>query len=125
MSLRDPGILEHTLGTDERAVLDDLVSRLRANFGDRVARIAVFGSRARGDVTGESDIDLLIVLKIPTEAEETATNDVWNLLRLARERAPRIHVPLAPAVFSEEHFEKLRRRERRFALDTDAEGIPL
>lgn len=125
MALRDPALLEHTLLREERDVLFDLVARLRERFGDRVARVAVFGSRARGDVRADSDIDLLIILKIPPNAEDSATSEVWDLIQLARERAPRSHVPLSPAVFSEERFDEIRRRERRFALDADAEGIPL
>lgn len=125
MALRDPEILRHTLSHAERCVLDDLVLRLRAHFGERIGRIAVFGSRARGDVTADSDIDLLIVLKIPAEAEDEASNVVWEFIRLAKRQAPRDFVPLSPAIFSESRFEALQSRERRFARDADAEGILL
>jgi hypothetical protein len=41
-----------------RAVADDL----RTLFGDRLQRVLVFGSSARGDADPESDLDLLVVL---------------------------------------------------------------
>ncbi len=125
MALRDPEILHHTMSREERHVLDDFVSRLRGHFGERVGRVAVFGSRARGDVSADSDIDLLIVLKIPEDAEDEASNVVWELIRLAKQQAPRNFVPLSPAIFSESRFEAVQRRERRFARDADAEGILL
>jgi uncharacterized protein len=39
-----------------RAALDDL-------YGDRIERVVLFGSRARGDAGDESDYDLAVFLK--------------------------------------------------------------
>ena len=45
----------------ERKGLARFVERLEAECGDRVQRVVLFGSRARGDHDAESDVDLLIV----------------------------------------------------------------
>ena len=37
---------------------------LKTLYGEQLDKIVLFGSQARGDATPESDIDILIVLKI-------------------------------------------------------------
>lgn len=43
-------------------ILAETKARLQALCGDRLQRIVLFGSRARGSAAPDSDIDLLIVL---------------------------------------------------------------
>ena len=50
------------LTRNEWAALDTFVARLREQYGDRVVRVVLFGSKARGDYDAESDLDLLVVL---------------------------------------------------------------
>ena len=45
----------------ERKSLARFLERLEAECGDRVQRVVLFGSRARGDHDAESDVDLLVV----------------------------------------------------------------
>ena len=44
-------------------ILKELRRRLNALYGKRLARVVLFGSRARGDAGPGSDIDVLVVLK--------------------------------------------------------------
>jgi len=44
-----------------KRALDEFLEALRRNFGDRIERVYLFGSYARGDYDEESDIDLLVV----------------------------------------------------------------
>ena len=44
-------------------ILAELRRRLEAIYGDRLEKILLFGSQARGDAEPGSDIDVLIVLK--------------------------------------------------------------
>ncbi|MCX7838188.1 MAG: nucleotidyltransferase domain-containing protein [Anaerolineae bacterium] len=54
---------------------DELMARLRAiatrirNEHSEVEQVRVFGSLARGDATGTSDVDVLILLRHSTEAD--------------------------------------------------------
>jgi uncharacterized protein len=43
--------------------VEELKKRLQRCYGERLSRFLVFGSRARGDYTPESDIDVLIIIK--------------------------------------------------------------
>jgi predicted nucleotidyltransferase len=50
------------LTNNERAALEVFATKLREQFDDRVVRIVLFGSKARGDSDSESDIDVLVVV---------------------------------------------------------------
>ena len=49
------------LTDQERKGLAHFLERLETECGDRVQRVVLFGSRARGDHDAESDVDLLVV----------------------------------------------------------------
>ena len=48
-----------------RAALDEARRRLDALYGDRLVRVVLYGSQARGDAHDDSDVDVLVVLKGP------------------------------------------------------------
>ena len=57
-------LAEASLSTDERAVLDRYVVKLRAELADELHGVWLFGSRARGEAyTAESDVDVLVLVK--------------------------------------------------------------
>jgi|GEM_PF-4767554 len=47
----------------EKLALEELVDGLRGLYGDNLSRVILYGSKARGDATEDSDIDILVVLK--------------------------------------------------------------
>ncbi len=47
----------------ERQALKELVEELKKLYGDNLSRVILYGSKARGDATEDSDIDILVVLK--------------------------------------------------------------
>jgi hypothetical protein len=50
-----------------RALVGALKSRLHTRYGSRLKGLILFGSRARGDFSEESDADVAVVLKGPIE----------------------------------------------------------
>ncbi|HEY9605204.1 MAG TPA: nucleotidyltransferase domain-containing protein [Allocoleopsis sp.] len=46
-----------------KAILGELRSRFEEIYGDRLVKMVLFGSQARGDADAGSDIDVLVVLK--------------------------------------------------------------
>ena len=66
---------------DRFALARAVAADLRALFGDRLQRVLVFGSSARGDADPESDLDLLVVLDdMPSAWVERAHMDevLWR-----------------------------------------------
>ena len=46
-----------------KAILSELRGRLQSLYGDRLAKVILFGSQARGEATETSDIDVMVILK--------------------------------------------------------------
>lgn len=59
---------------EEKAALHELKRALRQRYG--VTSVLVYGSKARGDDTPESDIDVMIVLDDYTPQVETAIDEL-------------------------------------------------
>jgi uncharacterized protein len=53
-----------------RKIAEELKKRLLASDGTRIQRVLLYGSRARGTATDESDFDLLVVEKDPVAKRE-------------------------------------------------------
>ena len=100
-------------------ILIDLKKRLQEIAGDRIVRMVLYGSRARGDYSEGSDTDIAVIVRgLSREMKDTMLNGVaeieFEYLR-----------SLSTLILSEEDFLLLKKRERRIAMDIDREGIPL
>ncbi|MCB1060080.1 MAG: nucleotidyltransferase domain-containing protein [Calditrichaeota bacterium] len=48
-----------------KKILDELRGALSEHYGERLSKLVLFGSQARGDAEEDSDIDVLVVLNSP------------------------------------------------------------
>jgi predicted nucleotidyltransferase len=103
----------------EAPAVADLCAWVRARFGDRVRRIALFGSRARGDGDEASDVDVLVVIDGLTGAERR------DIARQSGEAVTAYDVIVAPFAVSSERWEELVARERLIAREIERDGVPL
>ena len=53
----------NNLTEKEKKAIDELLEGLKKLYGDNLCRVILYGSKARGDGTENSDIDIMIVLK--------------------------------------------------------------
>lgn len=53
---------------DYRKIAEDFARHLKAKYGDRIERILLFGSVARGEYREDSDVDLIVVTRDPSWA---------------------------------------------------------
>ena len=88
-------------------------------MGDRLIKVVLFGSRARGDYGSESDFDIAILVRGLTRKLK------HEILNKISEIEFEYLTPFSLLVLSEDEFNHLKRRERRIALDIEREGVPL
>ena len=58
---------EVEIRADVRTILAELRRGLEAIYGDRLVRLVLFGSHARGEAREDSDIDVMVVLQGPVD----------------------------------------------------------
>jgi len=68
---------------DIQPIIAEFTEQAKAHYGNRLAKIILFGSYARGEAHDDSDIDLLVVLNVmelKTRHERKSTSEwVWQL----------------------------------------------
>jgi len=47
----------------EKKAIEELIEKLKLIYGDNLVKVILYGSKARGDSTEDSDIDIMVVLK--------------------------------------------------------------
>lgn len=124
MSLADPAILEHTLTAEGKAALLEIARRLRERYGEALERLVVFGSRARGDATEESDLDVLVAVRFLPGTAIEEERAIWRIAESVMSEC-HTYLPLSLVILAADQFDELLARERRFALDVTREGIAL
>jgi predicted nucleotidyltransferase len=67
------------LTANERAGLAAFVNRLRQHYGNDLLRVVLFGSKARGDFDDESDLDVLVVVRIADGGYRKYWNEIVNI----------------------------------------------
>lgn len=63
-------LLSQSMDEEARSTLSELGQCLESLYGPRLIGMVLFGSRARGDHTPDSDVDLLVVLEGPVSPGE-------------------------------------------------------
>jgi uncharacterized protein (UPF0332 family)/predicted nucleotidyltransferase len=101
------------LTAQERKSLARFLERLETECGDRVQRVVLFGSRARGDHDAESDVDLLVVT---AEEQDKAVVD-----RLT----PRDDVVFFTLAMSEVEYRRYQRLRFPLYVNLRRDGIEL
>jgi len=108
-----------TLTDTERQALEALVQRLHMHHGNRVQSVVLFGSKARGDASLDSDIDVMVVL----------ADDDPDLRSSVRRLAARVSLEydllLSVRAASRSQWEKLSRYRFPIYQAIQAEGIAL
>lgn len=105
-------------GRDARA-LDEFVRTIRARLGPNLVALTLFGSKARGDATSESDLDVLVVVTDRRLEAENSVLDVAFDVSLAHD------VYISPRVIERTVLEHPVWRITPFLRAIEREGVPL
>jgi len=103
----------------EKDALTEFVDSLRTKLGNNLIRIALFGSKVRGNYTHDSDLDILVIL---------AQDDIASLNKIAAVTADiKLHydVALSPVIFSEYDYQVNKNMKSPFALAVESECVML
>jgi len=70
--------MQHDYITDSRinTVIQEVVRATKDILGDRLDKVILFGSYARGDFDADSDIDICILANVPREEETQWRRDI-------------------------------------------------
>ncbi|MFQ5964280.1 MAG: nucleotidyltransferase domain-containing protein [Candidatus Scalinduaceae bacterium] len=105
------------LSIKERAIVEEFRQIINDKFPDEIIDVLVFGSKARGDATKESDIDVLVI---------TSSNN-WKKGDEIREIGygldDEIDYKLSIQVISKSHLDYLRQNNFQFVANIENEGI--
>lgn len=84
-------------------IVNNFSEDVKEIFGDRLSKIILYGSYARGDFRENSDVDIMILVRIPDEEEirkcEKKLYDMVFDIQMETE------IDISPIVKNEEHFE--------------------
>jgi len=104
--------------TFERKILEKFKSLLSRKLS--VYKIVVFGSRARGDASKYSDMDVLVVLdEIKSESDRDYVSEcAWEV-------GFRYGIVIVPILYTREEWENSPEKYSLLALAIKKEGIPI
>lgn len=107
------------LTTKERQAIRTFLDRLRKRFPGEILRATLFGSKARGDSSPWSDIDVLLIVR-----EES-----WPLRgeisTVAADVSLEYDILIGPRVIGQERWERMKQHCFGLYQNIVAEGIPL
>ncbi len=100
---------------DERKIIDQMVKRIAEQFHPE--KIILFGSMARGDYTGDSDVDLLVIMR--------EVGDRRKLRIEIHSAVSGMGLPKDIIVLTVDEFERKRSIPGTIAYPADHEGMVL
>ena len=98
------------------AILGELRKRFEEMYGDRLARLILYGSRARGDAHPDSDIDILVVLHGIVDASE----EIERCGQMTADLSLELGLVIACVFISEDDF---KCRQGPFLRNVRREGV--
>ena len=113
--------LQH-LRSNESAALVTLVKRLHERYGDDLLHVVLFGSKARGDSDAESDVDVLIVLRMPSSEYRRHWHEIVDV---ASEIELACNVVFTLIIKDQVGYERMQKARLLLARNIEREGIEL
>ena len=103
----------------EQPILQEFKRRVEQRFPGELVRVVLFGSKARGDASVESDIDLLTVVRSEDWKLGDDVRDIGYELEIAH------GVVLSIQVMGQRQYQELKARGSTFLEQVEQEGLPV
>ncbi|MEW5829875.1 MAG: nucleotidyltransferase domain-containing protein [Chloroflexota bacterium] len=104
----------------ERTAIQTLLAKLLATYPDDILQVILFGSKARGDFTADSDTDMLVLVR--HETWELRDN-IWKMA--ARIELNHDNVVFNIQVIGEERWKEMNSMQFGMCRNVEADGIVL
>lgn len=102
-----------------RTALGTFADAIRAQFGDQVIDLRLFGSFARGEANEESDVDVAVVL------EHVDWRTKREVIDLATDVGLSAGLLISPVVFDRQTYDRWRQQERPLVSSIERDGVHL
>jgi predicted nucleotidyltransferase len=103
----------------EKKAVATFVRGIRKALGDDLVGVTLFGSKVRGDYGPDSDVDLLLVLRVK---DRTAEGKIYTILMDVELATDTL---LSPIVYFRRQYERSKRLGSPFIKTVEAEGVAL
>ncbi|MBH0204108.1 MAG: nucleotidyltransferase domain-containing protein [Nitrospira sp.] len=101
----------------EKPILEEFKRRVEQRFPGELVRVVLFGSKARGDASVESDIDVLAVVRSEDWKLGDEIRDTGYELEIAH------GVVLSIQVMGQRQYQELKGRGSTFVANVEQEGL--
>jgi predicted nucleotidyltransferase len=110
------------LTPNERAGLAAFINRLQQDYGANLLRVILFGSKARGDFDDQSDLDVVVVVRMSGE-------DYWQhwrkIVDIAWEVELAYSLVISSIIKNEHDYTKMCEHRSLLARNIERDGIVL
>jgi predicted nucleotidyltransferase len=107
------------LDRNESHAIQILIERLTQAFPDQILATTLFGSKARGDASAESDIDILVIIQ----------SEDWQLVRQIRQIGARVSleqdVLFNMHVVDHAHWAEMEHAQSTYWRNVQRDGVAL
>jgi predicted nucleotidyltransferase len=103
----------------EKKAVAAFVRGIKKEMGDDILKVILFGSKVRGDCGPDSDVDLILVLRVKDRKAEDKIFTILVDVELATDTI------LSPIVYFRRQYERSKRLGSPFIKEVEAEGVAL
>ncbi len=103
-----------------KEVIKSIILEATRRKGVNVVRILLFGSRAKGKASPESDWDIMVITK-----EKLSFNEKWEIIDEIKRKLARLKIPNDIIFKSQEEFEKEKEIPGLISYEVNVKGIKL
>jgi predicted nucleotidyltransferase len=101
----------------EQQWLDAYRQALRDQFADAVEQVLIYGSKARGDASPDSDLDVLLIVSDDAEVMKRPMRGLGHLLAAATDVVPSI------MAYTRREWDQRKRSGSLFRRNVERDGV--